>query len=246
MPRLAHRVTDRLQGRGLRGRQCGGLVVADLLAALLPAAPWPLDRAGLGEQAELHEPADHGPARPRSLGQRRRGLRAGGGRGEHAGLGRRGLPRRRGAGGGEQRIHPHPRPGPHAGGQNRLEHLAPPGHPPLGHPLRQFEHPPRQQRPWILDADHALERRLRQVASAHGHAVGESLAVGPPQRHEHAAARLDVGRQPLRHEVVERLVHAVGKDDGGDRAPAHVVLVPLRTVLEELALACAVGGHGDD
>ena len=70
----------------------------------------------------------------------------------------------------------------------------------------------------------------------HRHAVGERLAVGPAEGHPDAAAGLNLGGERLRHEVVERLLHALGQHDGGDRAATGIVLVPLGPALEELAL----------
>jgi hypothetical protein len=61
--------------------------------------------------------------------------------------------------------------------------------------------------------------------------------VGPPERHADAAPRLHCPGEALGHEVIERLVNAVGKDDGGHRPLTGVVLLPLGAVLEQIALA---------
>ena len=116
----------------------------------------------------------------------------------------------------------------------------------LRHPGGQLQHPPRQQRLRILYAVHVLERRLGKLAVTHGHAVGEPQPVAATERHPHPAARLDLGRELLRHEVVERLVDAVRQHDGGDRAAAGVVFDPLRPALEQLALARMLMRHAGD
>ena len=69
------------------------------------------------------------------------------------------------------------------------------------------------------------------------HAVGEPQPIPTAERHPHAAARLHVGRELLRNQIVERLVHAVGEHDGRHRPAAGIVLDPWRPVLEQLTLA---------
>ena len=61
--------------------------------------------------------------------------------------------------------------------------------------------------------------------------------VGPPERHADAPSRLHRPGEAFGHEVIERLVYAVGEDDGGHRPLTDVVLLPLGAVLEEIALA---------
>jgi len=138
--------------------------------------------------------------------------------------------------GDEERRYPHPAAGADPRRQHCLEHLAPPGQPSLCHPFRELDHPRGEQRLLILDADHALERCLRKIARADGHAIGETLTIATAERHPHPPPWLDVGRQRFRHEIIERLIDALRQDDRGHDALPGVVFHPLRPTREELPL----------